>query len=119
MVFERSVLLGAQVWAGVVLFVLGFFNALPCTRIVCLSLFLPLCSAGSSPLVTRSEGKQLMASYLLGVPKTLSQAGQHRCWYHAWGTPVMSVLFCCPSPMGVKDLSQHLVSCARTTAGDG
>lgn len=50
-----------------------------------------LCSF--QPVVTGSEGKQLTASCLLSVPKMLSQAGEHRCWYQAWGTPVMSLCF--------------------------
>lgn len=69
------------------------FNFLPCICIICLSLFLSLCSAFSNPLVNRSKEKHLMASYLLSIPKMLCQAGKHCCWYHSWGTPVMPTCF--------------------------
>lgn len=70
-----------------------FFNILPCALNICLSPFQFLCSIVSNLWVNRCKGKQLMASYLLSVPKMLIQAGDHCCQYHPWGTPTMLMCF--------------------------
>lgn len=80
----------ASFWFGLVCFVFLTFCHAVALSVCPLSC---LCFLVSNLLVNRSKGKQLMASYLLRVPKKLSQAGDHCCWYHPWGTPVMPMCF--------------------------